>query len=176
MARIPAMTEAELTAEQRVVYDAIKAGPRGRVSAPFMAWLRSPKFADRAQNLGAFLRFGTSLPRRVSELCILVTARHWDCAYEWASHTKDALAAGLPQSVIDSLGRDQVPDFAEEDEKVAYAYAVMMHTQHRVDDETYNAALKIFGLTGVVEVNGVLGYYSLMAITLKSFEIMPAGQ
>jgi 4-carboxymuconolactone decarboxylase len=119
MARLGGLSEDELTDEQRAVYDAIKAGPRGRVSPPFLAWLRSPKFADRAQSLGAFLRFGTSLPRRVSELAILVTARHWDCAYEWVAHTRDALNAGLAQHVIDSLARDQVPAFTAEDEKAA---------------------------------------------------------
>ena len=173
MARLGALNEAELTAEQRAVYDTIKAGPRGRVSPPFLAWLRSPNFADRAQNLGAFLRFGTSLPRRVSELAILVTARHWDCAYEWAAHTKDALNAGLAQSVIDSLSRDEVPVFTAEDERAAYAYATSMHAHHKVDDKTYADALAAFGLPGVVELNGVIGYYILMAVTLKSFEIMP---
>jgi 4-carboxymuconolactone decarboxylase len=84
----------DMTDAQRTVYDATVAGRRGRVPAPVLAWLHSPELASRAQRLGEFVRDETTLNPRLSELAILVVARHWTSQYEWAAH--EAEAQGRP--------------------------------------------------------------------------------
>src|SRR5271154_6667106 len=100
MPRIPLIAAESLTAEQRVVYDAIASGPRAGVRGPFIALLHQPALADKWQQLGEVLRYRTSLAPRLSELAILVTARHMDCQYEWFAHEPHALKGGLAPAVI----------------------------------------------------------------------------
>ncbi|MCC7426780.1 MAG: carboxymuconolactone decarboxylase family protein [Alphaproteobacteria bacterium] len=175
-ARLPVPTRETLSPAQQQVWDAIASGPRGGVRGPFLALLHSPELANRVQHLGEYLRYGSTLPPRLSELAILVTARAWTCQYEWFAHEPHALKAGLPQRVIDSIKDGQRPDFAAEDELALYDFAAQMHRDRRVDDATYARAAHAFGPQGVVDLVGILGYYTLIAMTLNGHQIpLPAG-
>jgi len=98
--RFAKLDPAVLTDAQRRVRDAIVQGPRGDVRGPFNALLRSPDLADRAQRVGEYIRFGSSLPAKLNELAILVTARHWTAQYEWCAHHQLAMKAGLDPAVM----------------------------------------------------------------------------
>lgn len=170
MNRIPFLEPAEMTEAQRGVHDRIAAGPRGSGRyGPFNAWLQSPEFADRAQELGALLRFGTSIEPRLKELAILCVGRHWTAQYEWYAHKKFALDAGLAPAVVDALEARKRPAFANEDEAVVYDFAQELLTSHDVSDVRYAAAEALLGRHGVVELVGVLGYYTLVSMTLNVF-------
>ena len=166
----------EMTAAQRAVYDAVIAGPRGGFGGPFSAWLRSPDLADKAQKLGAFCRYGTSLTPRLSELAILVTAVHWQAQVEWAIHARIAAEAGLGAAVIEAIKNQNTPEFAAEDEALIYRCAhTLLHTR-RLPDALYESALALFGEAAVVELVAIVGYYSLVALTLNAFEVpVPEG-
>jgi 4-carboxymuconolactone decarboxylase len=164
-----------MSVEQRQVHDDVVAR-RGRVPAPTALWLTSPELARRAERLGEFARFQTSLPKRLSELAILVTARHWTSHYEWHAHKKEALAAGLDPMIVDAIQRRETPSFAAQDERAVYRFARALHESHKLDDALYGAVAEAIGARGLVELVGILGYYTLVSMTLNVFEVpLPAG-
>jgi len=173
MYRLPALTVENLTAEQKRVYDAIVTGPRGAIGGPFAPWLLSPELADRAQSLGAFCRFGTSLPPRLSELAILVTARHWTAQFEWYAHAPMAREGGLADAAIDAIAERRRPENLQADEQAVYDFACESLATGRVGDDTYRRATEALGERAVVELVGILGYYCLVSLTLNIFRIEP---
>ena len=176
MPRVPELVPAQMTAAQRRVHDAIAAGPRGRVEGPLRVWLQSPDFADRAQALGAFCRFGSSLPPQVSELAILVTAAFWRAPFEWYAHAPMALRAGIEPQVVEAIRTGTTPQLAREDQAATQALARELTETHRVSDDTYRRAAAALGLPAVVELVGLIGYYTLVAMTINVFEVpLPPG-
>ncbi len=165
-----------LSPAQRAVHDAILAGPRGRVEGPLRVWLLSPGLADKAQALGAFCRYGTTLPARLSELAILTTGAFWRSGFEWAVHAPIAAAAGLDPMVIEAIRRGDTPAFARPDEAAVHAFARELHMDHAVCDATYARAVDALGVQGVVDLVGILGYYTLISMTINAFRVpLPDG-
>lgn len=176
MPRLPGAAFDQLTPEQRRVHDAIAAGPRGAVEGPLRVWLTSPELAERAQNLGAFCRFGTSLPRRLSELAILVTGAHWRAGFEWHIHAPIAIQAGLSPAAVETIRSGGTPRFDKPDEAAVHAFAHELLQRRRVSEPTYREAEARLGAKGVVELVGVLGYYGLISMTIVAFEVpVPPG-
>jgi 4-carboxymuconolactone decarboxylase len=169
--RLPRLEAADLTPRQREVHDAIAGSKRGRVEGPLRVWLQSPELADRAQALGAFCRYETQLPPRLSELAILVTGAFWKAGFEWAVHAPIAAAAGLAPETIEAIRTGAPPNFSEADEAAVYAFASRLHCCHKVDAETYAQAIAALGTEGVVELVGILGYYTLISMTINAFEV-----
>jgi 4-carboxymuconolactone decarboxylase len=167
----------QMDAQQRRIYDEIAAGPRGGVPGPLAVWIQSPGLADTAQRLGQFVRYESALPPRLSELAILVTGRCWEAEYEWWVHRPIAEEAGLDTSVIDAILNRQTPEFSQADERVIYEFATELHRGRRVSDATYAEALELLGDRGVVDLVGICGYYTLIAMTLNVFEVpLPEGE
>ena len=129
MARLNLPTVSDMTAEQRTVHEEAARGRQGRAPAPLAAWIRNPELARRAQGLGELLRYETSLSPRLTELAILVTARHWTSHYEWKAHKQAALNAGLPEETIASIATRKVPSFETEAERVVYEISSALLTQ-----------------------------------------------
>lgn len=175
--RLPAIAEDRLTAEQRALMSAIAAGPRGafKMSGPFFCYLHAPAFGELAQKLGAHLRFGTSIPPRLSEFAILTTAHHWKAQYEWAAHEPQAERAGVKRKTIDDLRNGREPKSAPKDERTLYAFIKEVYRTTRASDRSYKAAHAILGDAGMVELVGLLGYYGLVAMTLNVFR-MPVAE
>jgi 4-carboxymuconolactone decarboxylase len=173
MARLQEIDPGKLNAEQRKVYDAIAGGPRGAVRGPFLALLHVPELADRIQHLGELIRYNTSLGRKLSELAIITTARGMRCAYEWYAHSKLAAEAGISAAAIEAIRTDKEPQFTDPKERLVYAFANELANTRRVADATYEAVTKTFGVHGAVELAGMVGYYSMLAMTLNAHAIMP---
>jgi 4-carboxymuconolactone decarboxylase len=171
MARLTDIVPEKLTPEQRRVYDAIASGPRGRVQGPLRVWLKSPDLADKAQALGAFCRFGTSLPPRLSELAILVTGAHWQAGFEWFAHAPIGIKAGLDAAAVEAIRKGEKPQFAQADEVAVYAFAQELTTKRRVSEPTYRQAVEALGEKTVVELVGILGYYTLISMTIVAFDV-----
>ena len=170
MLRFVAPDPATLTDAQRRVMDEVRAGRRGTVPANVLAWLPSPELARRAAALGEFVRYETSLGAGLSELAILVVARHWSCAYEWAVHAGEAAAAGVPAHVIAAIARGATPVLPDPDVAV-YAFARELVATGRIADATYARVNDALGEAGVVDLIGVVGYYTLVAFTLNAREV-----
>jgi 4-carboxymuconolactone decarboxylase len=175
MLRHAPLNLATLTDAQRGVVDEVRAGRRGTVPANVVAWLPSPELARRAAALGEFVRYETSLGPRLSELAILVVARHWSCAYEWAVHAGEAAAAGVPPAVIEAVARDMVPVLTGLD-AVVHEFTRELVRTGRVGHAVHARAAAALGEVGVVDLVGVVGYYTLVAFTLNAAEVAaPAG-
>ena len=171
MARIQLPPLQEMTAEQKAVYDEAASGRRGRAPAPMIAWLQNPELARRAQKLGELLRYETSLPPRLSELAILIVARHWTSHFEWRAHKQEALKAGIPSVVIATIASRKVPDLATDSERAVYRIATTLLETRAVPDALYQEGVRALSERGVVDLIGILGYYTLVAMTLNTFEI-----
>lgn len=177
MARLSPLALDEMTPEQREVAEAIAAGPRGGLRGPFEAWLRSPVLADRAQRLGEFCRFNSSLAPHLSELAILLTGKHWAAQYEFFAHARLARQAGLPDDTIEAIRTGARPTLRDDHEQAVYDLVTEYLATHRVSDATYERAIEVLDERGVVDVIGVVGYYGLVSMTLNVFEVgLPEGE
>lgn len=173
MARLSTPKRVELNDDQQVVYEAIASGPRGEVVGPLGVWLHRAALADKAQQLGQYCRYDSSLEPRLSELAILVTARIWDAGFEWDSHEPPARAAGLADDIIHALANDQEPVFDHADESVVYQVSRRINIDRELSTELYTEAEQLLGKERLVDLIGVLGYYSLISMTIKAFEVDP---
>jgi 4-carboxymuconolactone decarboxylase len=174
--RIPLPELDHLTEEQKRVADAVASGPRGGVRGPLRMWLYSPELADRAQKLGEFLRWGTILDQRISELAILVTCRHYTCHYMWFNHAAMALKAGLSPQIIDQIKNRHEPTFDKRDEAVAYAFVTEALRNNSVSDSTLAETRLLFGNRGAVELGAIMAHYHSGAIVLSLTDIdLPDG-
>ena len=161
-----------LTPEQQAVHDKVINGPRGRIAGALTFWLHRPELLDRAQELGLYLRYGTKLPPRLSELAILVTARHWGAEFEWM-HAPIALEAGHSKAAVEAIKLGKVPDFEREDETLVYEIARDIYTNRHLSDELYRQGVDVLGEDGLIDLVGILGYYSMLSLTLNTFRILP---
>jgi 4-carboxymuconolactone decarboxylase len=174
--RLPPFDAVHATPEQKAVLDEIVSGPRGNLNGPFLGWIHSPELAQQAQRLGAFCRYRTGLPLRLSELAILVTAARWQAQAEWHIHCPIAIEAGVAQTDAEAIRLGQKPSFANTDDALIYAFASELYDTRRVSDATYTAAVARFGHEVVINLVGLLGYYALVAMTLNVFEMRAQGQ
>lgn len=167
----PTMDEA-----QRAVHDRIVSGPRGRIQGPLRAALHNPELADKWQALGALLRYSTTLTPRQSEIAILVTGRACRSPFEWYAHRLEAEKAGIETEVIEALLAQQKPSGLSAADETVWRYAVELNRDKSVGDATYAAARECFGERGVVELTALIGYYTMVAMTLNCHEIpLPEG-
>ncbi|RPI48452.1 MAG: carboxymuconolactone decarboxylase family protein, partial [Betaproteobacteria bacterium] len=167
-----------LSPEQRKLYDAIRSGPRAKIAdsgastpgplgGPFNVWLRSPAIGDCVQRLGEEIRFRSSLPAKLNELAIIITARFWTSQYEWHAHRKLALDAGLDPAIAQAIAEGRRPANLDAAEAVIYDFSRELHESHEVSDATYQRALERFGERGVFDLIAVNGFYSLVSMCLN---------
>lgn len=171
--RIPLPDLEHLTDEQRKVADEVASGRRGEVRGPVRVWLHSPELASRAQKLGEFLRWGTTIEPRISELVILVTARHYDCRYMLGNHKGLAVKAGISEEAIAAIESGLAPAFDRVDEAAAYQFASEILRRHAVCEETLAKARTLFGDRGVIEIGAIIGHYHSGAIALAIADTPP---
>jgi 4-carboxymuconolactone decarboxylase len=162
----------ELTPVQKAWAEAITAPPRNAkfVNPPYRAYIRNPDLAPRLTALSEYLRWHTSLPPRLSELAILITARQWTAQYEWFAHYPLALKAGLDQRVADAIALGRRPDNMKDDEAALYDLATALYVDKKVSDPVYTAALEKFGERGIMDIIGIIGYYGLTSMTLIAMQ------
>jgi 4-carboxymuconolactone decarboxylase len=173
MSRIETLDYDTMSPEQKLIADEIIAS-RGKVVGPFIPWLRNADLADRSQKLGAYCRYETSLPPRLSELAILILARDWTIQMEWNAHKPIALEAGTDPDLIDAIAERKTPIFKNHDEEVIYNFSTELLQNKKVSKETYAATLEEFGEATLVDLVAILGYYSNVAMVLNTFEMLPA--
>ncbi|MFY9136546.1 carboxymuconolactone decarboxylase family protein [Zwartia sp.] len=169
----------EMSPEQKQYFDGLMSGPvsgtgskgvvQGATSlgAPFNVLLRSPVLAERLRKVGEYLRFESSIPKRLNEFAILVTARTWTAQYEWFAHLRLALKEGLNPALAEDLALGKRPQNMQPDEEAVYNFCHELHATHQVSDAHYKAVYDLFGEQGIVDLMVVSGYYVMVSMVLN---------
>ena len=162
----------ELTPAQKEWADAISVPPRNAkfTNPPYRAYIRNPELAPRLSAMSDYLRWNSSLPARLSELAILITARQWTAQYEWFAHYPLALKGGLDPKVADAIAAGTRPDTMKDDEAALYDLATALYRDKKVSDPVYKAALEKFGERGIMDIVGIIVYYDLVSMTLITMQ------
>jgi 4-carboxymuconolactone decarboxylase len=177
MSRYREISVAEMTPEQKRVHDQIVSGKRGRFGGPFQLLIRAPGVCEHAAPLGEHLRWGTTLPDRLSELAIITTARFWRAQYEWYAHAPLAEQAGVPAAAIEAIRTGGAPVFTAKDETLVYTICSEIFRTQRLSDGQFGEAVAALGEQGLVEIISIIGYYTLIGNTLNVFQVpLPAGE
>ncbi|WP_454622166.1 carboxymuconolactone decarboxylase family protein [Bradyrhizobium cenepequi] len=175
--RLKLLSPGEMSEAQKQTYDEAITGKRGSAPAPMMAWLNSPEMAGHATRLGEMLRFNTVFPPKLSEIAILVTARHFTAHYEWWAHKRLALKGGLEPKIIDDIRDRRTPVFDDPKARMIYDVAKSLHEGHGLSQTLYDEAVEVLSVRGVVEIIGLCGYYTMVSLTLNTFEFgLPDGE
>ena len=167
--RLKALAESDMSEAQLKAAREFASGPRGSMNpnGPNFALLRSPQLMERAQKLGEYLRYNSSIPTRLNEFAILITARQWNAQMEWFSHHELALKAGLSPEVAADLAQGKRPAGMQDDEAIVYQFCKEIHDNKEVADATYKAVVEKFGERGLMDLIGLTGYYTMLAMVLN---------
>ena len=162
----------ELTPAQKAWAEELAAPPRnGKITnPPFRAYIRSPDLAPKLTALAEYLRWHTSLPPRLSELAILITARQWTAQYEWYAHYPHAIEGGLDPKVAAAIAAGKRPENMRDDETALYDLATSLYRDRKVTDAVYKAAREKFGERGIMDIIGIIGFYSITSMTLITMQ------
>jgi 4-carboxymuconolactone decarboxylase len=168
--RYPALAPDQLSPEQKAYVESLQKPPRNNTTAlknpPFRVYMRSPELAPKLEAVSDYVRWGTGLEPRLTELAIMITARQWSSQWIWRGHYRAAVRGGLDPSVGADIAAGKRPEKMKEDETILYAYATEMYRDKAVSDATYAAAVKQFGEKGLIDLVATMGYYDTVAMTL----------
>lgn len=173
MSRMPPLDPATMTPDQQRVAAEI-AGARKNVRGPFPMWLRNPKLAEHANQFGVALRDHSVIGRRIFELAVITVCRAHSVQYAWSSHAPQAELQGIAPEIVTAIRENRTPVFAKDDERVTYETAKEIMAAGALSQAGYDNALKQFGEQGTVELISAIGYYTMVGIFLKSFDVRPA--
>ena len=162
----------ELSPAQKAWADMIAAPPRNAkfTNPPYRAYIRNPDLAPRLTAMSEYLRWNTSLPPRLSEMAILITARHWTAQYEWFAHYPLAIKGGLDPRIAGAIAEGKRPDNMKDDEAALYDLGTALYRDKKVSDAVYNAALEKFGERGIMDIIGIMGYYDITSMALITMQ------
>ena len=166
--RLPTIAPAQYTAEQKLAAADFEAARKVPVFGPFEPLMHSPQLMSQARAMGDYLRYRSAIGNTLSELTILITARDWSQDYEWYVHYPIALKAGIRPELADAIADGRRPAAMSPDEEIVYDYASELLRTRQVSDSTFERAKSKFGSQGVVDMTGIVGYYSLLAMQLNA--------
>jgi 4-carboxymuconolactone decarboxylase len=172
MSRLQPLATEALSPEQKRVYDQI-AGKRKTVRGPFPIWLRNPMLAEHANQFGVALRDHAAIGRRIFELAVITVCRAWSVQYAWSSHAPQAELQGIAPEIVVAIRENRTPDFEKADERLAYEVAAEIMATKELSQASYDKAIAQFGEQGTVELISTIGYYAMVGIFLKSFDVRP---
>ena len=161
------------TDRQQQMVRHIEQGPRGRVMINLRAWLHNMDFLDVAEPFGLYLSQFAPVTKRQKEILVLVHAQFWDAKYEWDAHTRHALKAGIHQSQIDAMAKGLRPEFEDPVESLTWELVMALHTVRHIDDDLYDRCMKVFDHKGVSDLIGLIGLYTMVAMTLNFYDAPP---
>jgi 4-carboxymuconolactone decarboxylase len=183
VSRLPNLRHDDLGPDGQAVWDSI-VGTRGNqlvnagggLVGPFNAFVLAPHVGGHLSSLGATVRFGTSIERRLAEVAIITVGARWKAEFEWWAHARMAREHGVPDAVVDAIGRGEDPPFAADDERSVYQVARQLTGTGQLSQDTYDAARELLGDTGMVELVSLCGYYTLISFLLNAFAVpLPPG-
>jgi len=174
MGRLPDISEATLSSDQRRVYDEITS-VRGQVRGPFAVWLRNPELAEYTLRLQDLFASRVKLERRLVQLMILVSARLATAQFAWFVHEPHALKLGIAPDIVEAIRERRTPNFTREDERLVYDITLELNTTRSLSEATYRRGIAMFGEQALVELVSAVGFYVMVAMTLNAFEVPVPG-
>jgi 4-carboxymuconolactone decarboxylase len=171
--RLPRIPPEQYTPEQKQAAAEFEAARKAPVFGPFEPLMNSPELMSRSRAMGDYLRYASAIGNSLSELVILMTAREWNQDYEWSVHYPVALKAGISQEVADAVANGQRPKSMTVDETIVFDYTDELLKNKRVSDAAFVRAKSRFGNKGVVDMTGIAGYYTLLAMQLNVAQYQP---
>ncbi len=167
--RMPPIPKDKMTEAQKKAFDEVTSGPRGAGGAegPFVPLLRSPEFMSVLQKTGEYVRFHNSIGPKLTEFVILLTARQWTQQYEYDVHQVNGLKAGVKQETISAITEGRRPTGMAADEEIVYDFCTELRQNQSVSDATYARAVGKFGEQGVIDMTGLVGYYTTLAMIMN---------
>jgi 4-carboxymuconolactone decarboxylase len=165
--RLPPLPESSLSPAQRQAAAELATGPRGSIFGPFVPLLRSPDLLSPLQKTGEYLRYKSALPPRLSEFAILLVARRWNQQYEWHVHQPIAEGAGVPADHVRAVAEGRRPDGMAPDQAIVHDFLQELQANRWVSDTTYGRAVELFGERGVIDLCGICGYYTTLAMVMN---------
>lgn len=172
--RMPPIARETMDEAQRAAADELIAGPRKGVKGPFIPLMRSPRLLTPVQKAGEYLRFDSALSRRVSEFATLVVSRQWTQQFEWSVHVPLALQEGTSAASIEALRIGRRPSTMNAEEAFVYDFIVELTTHHGVSDATFSECLERFGERGVIDLVGLIGYFTMISMVLNVAHTPPS--
>jgi 4-carboxymuconolactone decarboxylase len=172
--RLPELEEANLTPEQKRLYEEIKR-VRGQVRGPFAIWLRNAELAEYTLKLQDLFASRVSLERRLVQLMILVSARFATAQFAWFVHEPHALKLGIAPDIIDAIRERRTPTFTREDERLVYEITTELNTTRTLSEASYLRGMAMFDEKKMVELVSAIGFYSMVAMTLNAFDVAVPG-
>jgi 4-carboxymuconolactone decarboxylase len=164
-------TPASMSPEQKKVYDDIVSGPRGRIYGPFLVLMHNPGLASAVQKMGAYVRWGSTVPERLKELAIMCIGRYWGAHVEFATHSVMAVKAGLDPATVAALEAGTRPDFKNDDEATIYDFCMTLLEKKGVDDALYAKTLELLGERGLIDLMSCYTHYCTVSMTLNTFQV-----
>jgi 4-carboxymuconolactone decarboxylase len=181
--RLPLISPADLTPEQRPLYDDMREGiaksfkgfvamrDDGTLLGPWNPWLHEPSFGKASWDLVRALADKPSLPKPVREVAILVTGAHFKSAYELYAHVLVGEQRGLSDEKLSTIVAGQRPVDLTREEAIAYDFAGALMSGGVLPELTYRTAVEAFGQHGAAELSYLVGLYALVSITLNTFDV-----
>jgi 4-carboxymuconolactone decarboxylase len=176
MSRFINLQPEDMTPRQREIYEGIAGGRRGEVAALFQILLQSPELCAKMSQVGEFLRYDVVMPPRLTELAIIVSARHAKSKFEWFFHCREALKGGVPHHEVEAVAEGRRPDFEDDDAATVYDFAVELLETGNVSEKVYANAVAAFGVGGAVELAAMVGNYQTIAGILRIFDAPDPGE
>ncbi|MBI4190976.1 MAG: carboxymuconolactone decarboxylase family protein [Betaproteobacteria bacterium] len=164
---MPVIPDDKMTAAQKKAAAELVAGPRKEVKGPFVPLLRSPEFMSRLQKVGEYIRFICPLDKRINTFAGIIAARHWNQQFVWWAQHGQALEAGLQPAIADAVGDGRRPTGMAEDEEIVYDLLTEVFNNKGASDPTYARAVAKFGEQGIIDLLGVAGYYTVLAMVMN---------
>jgi 4-carboxymuconolactone decarboxylase len=171
LSRLQNLKYGDMSQDQKNLHDEILSGPRTQIAGPMHTWFLNPSYGSLIEKVGAFCRYETSIEPRLSELAIIIVARHWNANVEWFAHSKIAIKSGILQETVDAIQLNKRPNFKKEDEALIFDITKSILDTKGLTDELFKRAEDTIGKTSLLDLTAIIGYYCNVAIQLNVFEI-----
>jgi 4-carboxymuconolactone decarboxylase len=171
LSRLQNLKYGDMSQDQKNLHDEILSGPRTQIAGPMHTWFLNPSYGSLIEKVGAFCRYETSIEPRLSELAIIIVARHWNANVEWFAHSEIAIKSGILQETVEAIELNKRPDFKKEDEALIFDITKSILDTKGLTDELFKRAEDTIGKTSLLDLTAIIGYYCNVAIQLNVFEI-----
>jgi alkylhydroperoxidase family enzyme len=143
---------------------------RGYVSDILKSLSHAPAGLDAFARYGEYVRYGTELPARVRELCVLAIAT--GNQYAWSHHYPHAVKAGLTHEELDSLeSAGTLAGTIDASEKAAIGYAREFAQGGKVSDNTFAELKRHFSDRQITDLTLLCGYFMALGATINAFRV-----